>query len=95
MVTLTELSMPEVRIREQRHVRVGLEHVGQIGLLDFPGDIDMIRVRGRRGRGSGKKGVPVRGRKRTAYRIESASPDTPLSGKRIARGLAFRLNVIL
>lgn len=55
MVTLTELSMPEVRIREQRHVRVGLEHVGQIGLLDFPGDIDMIRVRGRRGRGFGKR----------------------------------------
>lgn len=55
MVTLTELSMPEVRIREQRHVRVGLKHVGQIGLSDFPGDIDMIRVRGRRGRGFGKR----------------------------------------
>jgi hypothetical protein len=39
MVTLTELGIGGVRIREQRQVRVGLEHEGQIGLLDFPCDI--------------------------------------------------------
>lgn len=40
MVTLTELGIGGVRIREQRQVRVGLEHEGQIGLLDFACDID-------------------------------------------------------
>lgn len=50
MVTLTELGIGGVRIREQRQVRVGLEHEGQIGLLDIPCDIEINVFRGSRRR---------------------------------------------
>jgi hypothetical protein len=45
MVTLMELGIGGVRIREQRQVRVGLEHEGQIGLLNFPCDIEINVLR--------------------------------------------------